>query len=272
MNKRQGFTLIELLVVISIIALLIGILLPALGAARRTARQMQSNTQVRGIHQSMVMYAQSNSDKYPGLSGAGNIHKGADIVSSAQSGGKPEARFAILLDGNFFTGAYAISPAETKTEWTTGYVTTIHYSFAMLQWTDANSGNGNPPTGSHAGRLAEWSQSLNTLAPAMSDRGVGTGPTDLWSIHTEDNNSANWRGSVAWNDNHVNFNTTQKLTTKYGAGATIDDTDTATAVNGTNGDDLFVNESFTPTGASSSVDGSNAKMVYESHTDSYSAD
>ncbi len=63
--KRQAFTLIELLVVISIIALLVGILLPALGAARNSALDLKCKTQLRQFGISFMAYATDNRDTLP---------------------------------------------------------------------------------------------------------------------------------------------------------------------------------------------------------------
>jgi prepilin-type N-terminal cleavage/methylation domain-containing protein/prepilin-type processing-associated H-X9-DG protein len=74
-TNRQGFTLIELLVVISIIAILIAILLPALKQARTTARGLKCLTSLRQIGVAQYMYLSDNDEAFPWAFDIGNSYK-----------------------------------------------------------------------------------------------------------------------------------------------------------------------------------------------------
>src|SRR5439155_20354509 len=65
MSKRRGFTLVELLVVIGIIAVLVGILLPALGRARESAQRSVCLNNLRQLGNMLRMYANENKDQVP---------------------------------------------------------------------------------------------------------------------------------------------------------------------------------------------------------------
>jgi len=67
MDKIKGFTLIELLVVISIIALLIAILLPALQRVRKQVRAVSCQSNLRQWGVIVSMYTGDNDGKFPRL-------------------------------------------------------------------------------------------------------------------------------------------------------------------------------------------------------------
>ncbi len=94
----RGFTLIELLVVVSVIALLIGILVPSLGAARREAQAVACAAFQKQLITGLSGFVGDNQEQIPGITTTGlPIANFADIRDalkwSSESGTRPVQNF-----------------------------------------------------------------------------------------------------------------------------------------------------------------------------------
>ncbi|MEQ8844019.1 MAG: prepilin-type N-terminal cleavage/methylation domain-containing protein [Phycisphaerales bacterium] len=246
-KNRKAFTLIELLVVIAIIALLIGILLPALGKARSTARQLKDSTQIRGVVQAMAIWAQNNQEDYPIPS---RLDRNGDTIGGAQevdfSKDTTGNVMSVLIFNGFFPVELAVSPAEAgavevKEDYQSANPEEAQNPQSAL-WDPTfkgtpfdDQGVSYPPesrdisNNSYAqvpyfgARNRIWSNTFSSTDAILANRGPvyeseGSQDNITWRLVDGDfgeqsttllihGSKTQWSGNVGYNDQHVDFHT-----------------------------------------------------------------
>jgi len=137
MFRRKGFTLIELLVVMAIIALLLGILLPALNNARARARVMKDGTQIKGIHQAWVTKSVDYINDYPPqtLPTPGLINRVGSIPGRGEEDvtkNDHASLFSASIAQNMFSAPLCVSPSEVSSN------VSVCTNYDMTQYDVAN--------------------------------------------------------------------------------------------------------------------------------------
>jgi hypothetical protein len=175
---------------------------------RAVSKNMQAASQGASVRNSLILYGSGNNQGFVGLDENGDEAFLND--SELPNGYEVDERFETLIRDSYFSSQMLISPAEIKTAWTTGNLTTSQYSFALLAIDDDEE-------------RVEWRDSINPLAIVVSDRAAtGTSSADLTSVWTTSPGS--WKGVKAYSDGHTMFdNKHVDPVTKYGNHSNRDD-------------------------------------------------
>ena len=108
---RRGFTLIELLVVLAIIAILIGILLPAISALRTQGYVSSTTAEMATVQAACLMY-HSNYDAYPGPFSESDIANGR-IASTGGALTGTQNMLIGLMGTTYNTSSVSLPPGTT---------------------------------------------------------------------------------------------------------------------------------------------------------------